>query len=101
METLARTMLAELLATEPSVKKIKPIGDVMHVFSHIKKTYRVQGVILEGGETPPSLKVPEGPEPSQTVTLKGKGKKKASKIEDATAAVVAKWVREEDVAQAK
>lgn len=103
MDTLARTMLSELLATEPCVKKIKPIGDVMHVFSHIKKTYRVQGVVLEGGESPPMLTVPESPEPLHTVALKGKGKgrKRAGKAEDVAAAVVAKWVREADVAQEK
>ena len=35
---------------------IKAVGDVVHIFSHIKKTYRVQWVILEGGEDgPPEL----------------------------------------------
>ncbi|KAH6900898.1 A/G-specific adenine DNA glycosylase [Coprinopsis sp. MPI-PUGE-AT-0042] len=85
---------------QPCVKKIEPIGDVLHVFSHVKKTYRTQWVVLEGGERPPPLRVPESSEPSQTVA-KGKGKKKASRVpEDSTAAIVAKWVREEDVAQA-
>ncbi|KAH6909645.1 A/G-specific adenine DNA glycosylase [Coprinopsis sp. MPI-PUGE-AT-0042] len=100
LETLARTLLSELLTTEPCVTKIEPIGDVLHVFSHVKKTYRKQWVVLEGGERPPPLKIPESSESSQTVA-KGKGKKKASKVpEDSTAAIVAKWVREEDVAQA-
>ncbi|KDQ22382.1 hypothetical protein PLEOSDRAFT_35925 [Pleurotus ostreatus PC15] len=31
----------------------KPVGDVIHVFSHIKKTYRVQWVLLEGCSEPP------------------------------------------------
>jgi hypothetical protein len=32
------------------------VGDVLHVFSHIRKTYRVQWVVLEGaGTTPPQL----------------------------------------------
>ena len=37
------------------ITAIHPAGDVVHVFSHIKKTYRTQWVILEGGENPPSL----------------------------------------------
>ncbi|KAL1943815.1 hypothetical protein VTO73DRAFT_3633 [Trametes versicolor] len=39
------------------VAKIVPAGDVLHIFSHIRKTYRVQWVVLEGGasEEPPAL----------------------------------------------
>jgi len=37
-----------------SISSIQPVGDVLHVFSHIKKTYRVQRVILEGGANPPA-----------------------------------------------
>lgn len=37
------------------VKDIVPAGDVVHIFSHVKKTYRVQWVILEGGQGPPEL----------------------------------------------
>ena len=42
------------------VVKIVPAGDVLHIFSHIRKTYRVQWVLLEGGSSdgPPPL-VPE------------------------------------------
>jgi A/G-specific adenine glycosylase len=36
--------------------RIEHVGDVLHVFSHIRKTYRVQWVVLEGGgATPPEL----------------------------------------------
>jgi A/G-specific adenine glycosylase len=36
--------------------KIERAGDVLHVFSHIRKTYRVQWVVLEGGGAdPPEL----------------------------------------------
>ncbi|KAF9564477.1 DNA glycosylase [Agrocybe pediades] len=36
--------------------KIQPVGDVVHVFSHIRKTYRVQWCILEaGGDNPPEI----------------------------------------------
>jgi A/G-specific adenine glycosylase len=38
------------------ITNIRPAGDVVHVFSHIKKTYRVQWVSLEGGgNEPPQL----------------------------------------------
>jgi A/G-specific adenine glycosylase len=40
------------------ISKIKPAGDVIHVFSHIKKTYRVQWVVLEGGGSEPPLLAP-------------------------------------------
>ncbi|TCD67796.1 hypothetical protein EIP91_011924 [Steccherinum ochraceum] len=31
------------------IAKTKPAGDVLHIFSHIRKTYRVQWVLLLGG----------------------------------------------------
>ncbi|CAK5272682.1 unnamed protein product [Mycena citricolor] len=37
------------------ISHIKAAGDVVHVFSHIKKTYRVQWVLLEGLSNPPTL----------------------------------------------
>jgi len=37
-----------------TISSIQPVGDVLHVFSHIKKTYRVQRIILEGGANPPA-----------------------------------------------
>jgi len=46
-------------STTLRIAKIKPAGDVIHVFSHIKKTYRVQWVLLEGGgDQPPPLSPP-------------------------------------------
>jgi A/G-specific adenine glycosylase len=45
----------DLVQTEKlTISSIQPVGDVLHVFSHIKKTYRVQRVILEGGANPPA-----------------------------------------------
>lgn len=38
------------------ITAITSVGDVLHAFSHIKKTYRVQWVVIEGGTTPPQLK---------------------------------------------
>ena len=38
------------------IVNIMPAGDVTHIFSHIRKTYRIQWVVLEGGKSdPPSL----------------------------------------------
>lgn len=37
------------------IVQIKSAGDVLHVFSHIRKTYRVQWVVLEGGAKCPEL----------------------------------------------
>ncbi|KAH9477783.1 Adenine DNA glycosylase [Psilocybe cubensis] len=37
------------------IAEIQPVGDVVHVFSHIKKTYRIQLVVLEGGVKPPAI----------------------------------------------
>jgi len=40
----------------PRLVKIERAGDVLHVFSHIRKTYHVQWVVLEGGgSSPPEL----------------------------------------------
>ncbi|KAG2142215.1 DNA glycosylase [Suillus bovinus] len=36
----------------PKVIQVTSAGDVVHIFSHIKKTYRVQWVLLEGDELP-------------------------------------------------
>ncbi|KAI9508095.1 DNA glycosylase [Russula earlei] len=44
------------------VVKIERAGDVLHVFSHIRKTYRIQWVVLEGGAAgPPELERRSGP----------------------------------------
>ncbi|KAF8828190.1 hypothetical protein HHX47_DHR4000635 [Lentinula edodes] len=45
---------------EYRVVNVTPMGDVSHVFSHIKKTYRVQWVVIEGGTQPPLLKCGPG-----------------------------------------
>lgn len=49
--------------SDPSctIVKIQPAGDVIHVFSHIRKTYRVQWVIIEGGDEPPETATSQGP----------------------------------------
>ena len=56
-EKLGRDILAHLVqcTSEQTVSKIISIGDVVHVFSHIRKTYRVQWVIVKGGLAPPKV----------------------------------------------
>ena len=41
------------ISEKPEIIRIHPVGDVLHIFSHIRKTYRVQLIILEGGDKPP------------------------------------------------
>ncbi|KAG5643070.1 hypothetical protein DXG03_001598 [Asterophora parasitica] len=43
------------------IASIQPVRDVVHIFSHIKKTYRPQWVVLQGGgDAPPALKSARG-----------------------------------------
>ena len=62
-EKLGRDILAHLVqcTNEQTVSKTIPIGDVVHVFSHIRKTYRVQWVIVMGGLAPPKVFTNETP----------------------------------------
>ncbi|KAJ7599229.1 DNA glycosylase [Mycena floridula] len=41
------------VSTDLRIITFRPAGDVLHVFSHIKKTYRIHWIVLEGGEEPP------------------------------------------------
>jgi len=65
------------------IVKIEPAGDVIHIFSHIKKTYRIQWVVLEGGGAEPpslaslSLPSPVGGRTKRTVNAGGKKTTKA------------------------
>ncbi|KAH7926964.1 DNA glycosylase [Leucogyrophana mollusca] len=74
---------------------IKPAGDVVHVFSHIKKTYRVQWVVLEGGgNDPPELVL----EPAAVVKKAG-GKGKSSGKETGCVAKRRKALEESNVGE--
>jgi A/G-specific adenine glycosylase len=56
-QRLAKQMNFEPLYYVPKITHVKPAGDVVHVFSHIKKTYRVQWVLLESeGDEPPQFR---------------------------------------------
>jgi hypothetical protein len=77
------------LAGAPRLVKIERGGDVLHVFSHIRKTYRVQWVVLEGGgASPPELATRSA---SKMKKVKGQG---SSKVESM-------WVRLGEVGNAK
>ena len=96
--------------------KVVPAGDVLHVFSHIKKTYRIQWVVLEGGDDEPPQLVPDPdlaalddaaahsarnttkPKPS---SQKKKVKKGASVKPRDSGAPTTQWVQLDAVADAK
>ncbi|KAJ6631123.1 DNA glycosylase [Mycena sp. CBHHK59/15] len=82
------------------ITKVKPAGDVVHVFSHIKKTYRVQWVVLEGGESPPELAAKRAAQKSSaTAKAAGKGKGKPGKPgKTAESGGVSMWVPLDEVA---
>lgn len=58
-----------------TIAKVKPMGTVPHVFSHIKKEYRVVWVVLGGGEkgdAPPPIRAGPRSTSASTSTLKVK-----------------------------
>ncbi|KAI0938582.1 hypothetical protein AcV5_000224 [Taiwanofungus camphoratus] len=72
------------------IEKIKPVGDVIHVFSHIKKTYRVQWVVLEGGgDEPPPLAPLDSSQSVSSPTPKRKAKGGSKKGSNQTSKVTA------------
>ncbi|KAF6747160.1 DNA glycosylase [Ephemerocybe angulata] len=91
------------------ISQIKPVGDVLHLFSHVKKTYRAQWVLLEGGVSPPALDLKtKGKKAKENVNEAGPRKKanakgKSSKLESVAEAEGGlclddlRWVRMEDV----
>jgi len=44
--------------------RVSVIGDVSHVFSHVKKTYRVVWTLMTGGDRPPMLRKAKAPRSS-------------------------------------
>ncbi|KAI0040452.1 DNA glycosylase [Auriscalpium vulgare] len=98
-------------STGPKIVKIQRAGDVLHVFSHIRKTYRVQWVVLEGGTGVPELVPVDSIVPVQAngkikinapaVKKTGKGKKANDSVQNGIATpVTAQWVRLDDVERA-
>lgn len=88
---------------------VKPAGDVVHVFSHIRKTYRVQWVLLKGGgDEPPMLRHrSDSTEGKIKAVQKGKARKRSeegsqdSEVRRVNAADVARWVPLDQVEHAK
>lgn len=96
----------EMMNGALQVATLEPVGDVVHVFSHIKKTYRIQWVILEGGkDVPPELYAEACP---STVSICGSDKRRritsTSKGENnpgsSNGAAAARWVPLEEVESA-
>ena len=97
--------------------QMKPAGDVLHIFSHIRKTYRIQWILLEGNnddsevqdiEEPPSLNLeyaPPSAKQSKGAAIKPKKPKKASAKDavkkKAGSSPCLRWVKYEDVQDAK
>jgi A/G-specific adenine glycosylase len=83
-------------ATTLRLVKLERAGDVLHVFSHIRKTYRVQWVVLEGGDTcPPELarlSTPALPRMPGSKRLKASGDSPKSE---------SMWIRLDKVEEAK
>ncbi|KAH8998009.1 DNA glycosylase [Lactarius akahatsu] len=82
-------------STTVRLVKIERAGDVLHVFSHIRKTYRVQWVVLEGGGTCP----PELAQRSTSAVARKQGSKK-SKVSDSSPEIESMWVHFDGVEEA-
>ncbi|KAL1704787.1 DNA glycosylase [Schizophyllum commune] len=62
------------------VVSLRPKGDVLHIFSHVRKTYRVTHVVIQGGDSPPVLAArasQDRPSAAPKPVKKGKAKGKA------------------------
>jgi A/G-specific adenine glycosylase len=84
------------------ISKIKPAGDVIHVFSHIRKTYRVQWVVLKGGGSePPPLAPSIRRNEKFTKTGRKDGAKGRTGATEAAEPLAAKWISIDKVTDAK
>ncbi|KAK0233868.1 DNA glycosylase [Armillaria fumosa] len=68
LSTLFQSPIQVPLSTEKeqsdasyTIIKTQLAGDVVHVFSHIRKTYRLQWVVIEGRDEPPEAAMPQRP----------------------------------------
>ncbi|KAF8488063.1 DNA glycosylase [Gautieria morchelliformis] len=73
------------------ITDIRHVGDTLHVFSHIRKTYRIFSVVLQGGSSRPLL--------SHDCQHRSKRRKARDVGEDDLGAHM-RWVLEKDVADA-
>jgi len=76
------------------VTKVQDLGNTVHTFSHIKKTYRIFSIILQGGSSPPPLR-------NDLRQQKAKKEKTHDVSTDNNIGARAKWVPEQEVGNAK
>lgn len=121
---IPHTLLSELLQAPPSpyttssfftprskssapssaglhISKIKPAGDVIHVFSHIRKTYRVQWVVLEGGGSEPPMLAASVHQAKKLTKAERKAGLKEEFATEEPLPVTAKWISIDEVMDAK
>jgi A/G-specific adenine glycosylase len=80
----------------PRLVKIERAGDVLHVFSHIRKTYRVQWVVLEGGgANPPELAT------RAASVASGRPKETKLKVKAGSRKLESMWILLDEVEKAK
>lgn len=107
---ISETILSNLLVSIPSpvnflsgkstdealrTVKIQQVGSVLHVFSHIKKTYQVQWVLLKGGgDKPPAFRA------DVPILDTGKRRQETADANEITFAGV-RWLSYDEVSQAK
>jgi A/G-specific adenine glycosylase len=82
------------------ISQVKRVGDVLHIFSHVRKTYRSQWVLLEGGCSPPPVSTKSSERMSRNKTTKGK-QKKAESTDVTPVSGEARWVSIDQVDHAK
>jgi hypothetical protein len=75
----------------------RSLGGILHIFSHIRKTYRVCMITLEGGEDPPSLNFEE----RQKMSNGNRRKTGDGEENKASAATKSLWIASEEVAASK
>jgi A/G-specific adenine glycosylase len=84
----------------PRLVKIERAGDVLHVFSHIRKTYRVQWVVLEGGGADPPELAKRSSLAASSTTKKTRTKTKP-KVAAGLPKLESMWIPLDDVEKAK
>lgn len=96
----------EVVDGDVAIVKIKPAGDVLHIFSHIRKTYRIQWVLLEGGGSipPPLANIHSSAGetlPKNKAKVSGKGKNKKDPHVHPSGLSHGVWTLMDDVPRAK
>lgn len=84
----------------PHVEKVHSVGDVVHVFSHIRKTYRVYWTVITGVGGPPALRVSTEVQPTQKKSTRTK-KSALTSVSGAVSPPNSAWVKLSDVEHAK